>query len=310
MSPYHVVCAAILILFTISPVRAQPSQVPRRAPNAEEIVLTTKDNVRLGATYYASSMGREAVPIVILHDYKEGRTVFNRLAQALQAPADPRLDSHAVITVDLRGHGSSTTAVDQYGQTQTLDAAKLRPIDFEDMVRFDMEAVRKFLVEKNDAQELNLNKLCLIGTGMGANVALIWSAVDWAAPPLANRKQGQDVKGLILVSPKWRQKGLPLVDALRQPDVTTRISVMLVYGEENAQAKEDAQFVYKNFARNHPEPPLDKVRELKDLYEYALPTSLQGSPLITDPRFGMLGKLDMFLKLRLSDQPFEWVERH
>ena len=52
------------------------ARAARVAP-PEEVVLTTKDNVRLGATYYPSSLGREAVPIVLLHDYKEGRTVFN-----------------------------------------------------------------------------------------------------------------------------------------------------------------------------------------------------------------------------------------
>jgi pimeloyl-ACP methyl ester carboxylesterase len=280
-----------------------------RGAAPENVMITTKDNVRLGATYFPSTLGRDAVPIVILHGYKEGRTAFNSLARALQTPEDPRLASHAVLTVDLRGHGSSTTAVDPGGLTYTLDASKLEPLDFEDMVRLDMEAVRKFLVEKNDAQQLNLNKLCLIGTGMGANVALIWAAVDWDAPPLANRKQGQDVKGLILVSPIWRQKGLPLVDSLRHPDVTSTISTMLIYGSEDSNASEDAQNVYKNFERNHPAPPIDKIREEKDLFEIAVPTTLQGSKLLTEARFDMLPRIHLFLKTRLSDQRYEWVER-
>lgn len=277
----------------------------------ENVTITTADDVRLGATYHPSLMdnAREAVPIVILHDYKEGRTVFNSFARALQRPEDPRLDSHAVLTVDLRGHGSSTAAVGINGQSYTLDAAKFRPADFEDMVRLDMEAVRKFLVDKNDEQQLNLNKLCLIGCGMGADVALIWATVDWDAPPLANRKQGQDVKGLILVSPIWRQKGLPLVNSLRHPDVTGRVSTMLVFGNEDKKFREDAENVYKNFERNHPEPPIEKMREQKDLFRFALPTALQGSKLLTEPRFEMLPRIRLFLKTRLSDQRYEWVQR-
>jgi len=299
----------ILLGLIVSQAIAQPSGRNVRAPNPEDIVLTTKDDVRIGATYYRSTMGREAVPIILIHDYKESRTVFNTLARALQSPTDPRLDSHAVLTIDLRGHGSSTSAVDQTGGTVTINPARFKPADYEDMVRLDMEAVRKFLVEKNDAQELNLNKLCLIGTGMGANVATIWAAVDWTAPPLAQRKQGQDVKALVLVSPIWRQKGLPLVNALKQPDVAEKISVMLVYGSEDTLAAKDAQNVYKNFERYHPEPPIERVRELKDLYEYPLPTTLQGTKLLIDPRFKMLAALDTFLKSRLSDKSFKWVAR-
>ena len=68
-------------------------------------LLTTKDGVRLGITYYASDKGREAVPVVLLHDHKESRVVFNGLATALQNPADPDSPSLAVITPDFRGHG-------------------------------------------------------------------------------------------------------------------------------------------------------------------------------------------------------------
>jgi pimeloyl-ACP methyl ester carboxylesterase len=245
----------------------------------------------------------------MLHDYKESRTIYNNLAQSLQSPTDPRIKSHAVLTVDLRGHGGSTVAVDRTGQSLEIDAAKLRPADYEDMVRFDMEAVRRFLVERNDLQELNLNKLCLVGAGMGANVALNWSAVDWDAPPLAQRKQGQDVKALVLASPNWKQKGLPLVAALKHPGVQKMLSIMLVYGSQDSKAKQSAETVYKNLARYHPEPPLDRVREMKDLFDYPLPTKLQGSKLLVDPQFKMLPHLDNFIKARLVDQPFEWVQR-
>ena len=303
------ICFLVFLGLSITVCSAQSSGRNRRVPEPEDIFLTTKDQVRLGATYYPSNLGREAVPIVLIHDYKEGRTVFNSLARALQSPSDPRLDSHAVITIDLRGHGTSTSAVDQTGRTVTIDPARFKSADYEDMVRLDMEAVRGFLVEKNDAQELNLNKLCLIGTGMGANVATIWAAVDWEAPPLAQRKQGQDVKALVLVSPIWRQKGLPLVNALKQPDVAERVSVMLVYGSEDSQASKDAKNVLKNIERYHPEPPIERVRELKDLFVYPLPTTLQGSKLLIDPRFKMLAALDNFLKARLTDKDFKWVSR-
>ncbi len=302
------VCAAMLWLKTSVGFGQSPRPLGR-APEPKEESLTTKDGVRLGVTYFASNMGREAVPIVFLHQHKESRMVFNALARALQSPTDPRLDSHAVVTVDLRGHGTSTTVQYPGGEVHTIDSASLRPNDYSDMVEFDMEAVRKFLVEKNDVGELNLNKLCLIGTGMGANVAITWAAVDWDAPPLARRKQGQDVKALVMISPIWKQPGIPLVNALRQPDVQGTISVMLAYGSQETRATRDAKTIHKIFARFHPEPPIDQVRELKDLFEYSLPTTLQGSALLLDPRFQMLANLDNFIKARLTDKKYPWIGR-
>ncbi len=309
-SLYHRFALVCLVCLSASSLFAQPAPRAARPAPPENVSFTTKDNVRLRGTYYRSSAGREAVPIVMLHDSKESRTIFSNLALALQSPSDPRIQSHAVLTVDLRGHGESTVAVNPHsGQSSELDSSKLKPVDYEDMVRFDMEAVRRFLVERNDAQELNLNKLCLLGTGMGANVALIWSAVDWDTPPLAQRKQGQDVKALILASPSWKQKGLPLVAALKHPDVQKLLSIMLVYGSQDAKAKQSAETVYKNLERYHPEPPVDKIRTMKDLFDYPLPTKLQGSKLLVDPQFKMIANIDNFIKARLVDQPFEWIQR-
>ena len=97
--------------------------------------------------------------------------------------------------VDLRAHGESTKQLVGDGGVVDLDPAKLWKEGLVAMSTLDMEAIRDFLVDKNDAGELNLNKLCMVGSGMGASVAVNWAANDWAAPPLAVGKQGQDVKG-------------------------------------------------------------------------------------------------------------------
>src|SRR5690606_8877489 len=172
--------------------------------------------------------GRQAVPVVMLHDYNETRAVFDPLARALQNPpqpenpAVPQIESRAVLTVDLRGHGGSKTALNANGSTVELESNRFQQADFLAMVDLDMEAVRSFLVEENDAGKLNLNSLGLVGSGMGANVAILWAAKDWAAPPLPVRKQGQDVKALVLLSPRWNFNGLLLRDPMRFPPVQRR----------------------------------------------------------------------------------------
>jgi len=285
------------------------AQRTRRSSAPEEIKLKTKDGVRLKGSYYASSLGRDAVPVVMLHDFKESRRVFEGLAAELQDPSDSGRDSRAVITIDLRGHGGSTTQDSRDGRSRDLEPSRLKVGDFQDMVLQDMEAVRKFLVEKNDAGELNLNKLCLVGSGMGASVATYWAARDWNMPILATRKQGQDVKALILSSPEWGFRGLPLLRPLKQPDVRSQLSFFIVYGKQSSKAKKDANTVYKNLAKYHPEPSPDKIREQKDLFFFPLATKLQGTRLLTDPDFHILPKLDAFLDARLTQKNFDWIKR-
>ncbi len=286
---------------------AQPSR--GKAPPPKDRKLTTKDGVRLGITYYASTEGKEAVPVVLLHDHKESRVVFNALARALQDPPSGSGPSLAVVTVDFRGHGDSKTVELRDGRSQEIDAARLRAADFQNMVRFDMEAVRKFLVTKNDEGALNLNKLCLCGSGLGANVAVYWAAQDWSAPSLAVGKQGQDVKALVLVSPKWSYRGLPLKGPMKNRAIQQRISTLIAFGEKDTKASRDARNIHKILERYHPEPPKHELREKKDLFIVPLGTSLQGTELLAKPQFGLFSKLQGFVDVRLVQKEFEWVKR-
>jgi len=290
-----------------------PSCWAKSANEPENLSLPTKDGVQIKATYYPSDVGEQAVPVVMLHDAKESRAVFDDFARLLQSPTTPtgvKRDSRAVITVDLRGHGDSKTAINRAGVAVELDAANFRTNDYAAMVLQDMEAVRKFLVKKNNAHEFNLNKLCLIGSGMGANVATIWAARDWAIPPLARVKQGQDVKALVLISPRWSFRGLPLKNAIRQPGLRERASFFVAYGNEGGKFKSDARNIHKNLERYHPDPPRDQVREKKTLYfNDKLNTSLQGSELLTKPQFKLFGEIDVFIERRLVKQDFPWIDR-
>ncbi|MGI9427941.1 MAG: alpha/beta hydrolase [Bythopirellula sp.] len=285
-------------------------QAQQRGSSAEDsISLTTRDGVRIKATYYPSSLGKNSVPVVMLHDFKQSRSVFNGLAQALSSPPNGDLPSHAVLTVDLRGHGESTVVEGRGGATRKLEITKFGKQDYRNMVLYDMEAVRKFLVRKNDAGELNLNKLCLLGTGMGANVAVSWAAVDWSTPKLASRKQGQDVKGLVLTSPEWSHRGLPLLKSIKHRDVREKLSMLIIYGEQDKKATKSAETIHKNVERYHPTPPPEAGLEEKDLVMVGLPTSLQGTRLLADPSFRTLPILEFFLDARLAQQDFEWIQR-
>ena len=291
------------------------AQAPGRVPPPQDVALTTKDGVQLKITYYPSNAGQDAVPIVMLHDFSETRAVFDPLAKALQnpprpeSPAAPQVDSRAVITVDLRGHGGSKTAIARDGSALELNAARFELEDYRAMVALDMEAVRSFLVEQNDAGMLNLNKVGVVGSGMGANVALMWAARDWATPPLAARKQGQDVKALVLLSPQWNYRGLELRDAMQFPAVQQQLSVFLAYGRADRKIAKDCENIRKIFARYHPEPPADLVQTRKDFFVYDPDTVLQGTKLLNSREFGLGPKIVSFFEARLGKQEFPWIQR-
>src|SRR4051812_12618673 len=53
-------------------------------PQPVEVTLKTRDGVDLAATFYGSNLGKEAVPVIMLHQFKGSRADFKDLALALQ----------------------------------------------------------------------------------------------------------------------------------------------------------------------------------------------------------------------------------
>jgi pimeloyl-ACP methyl ester carboxylesterase len=275
-------------------VEADDSDAP---PQPEVITLTTDDGVDLKTTYYypATKKGMEkTIPIIIVHGTKGDRHDFEDLATYLQGLG------HAVIVPDLRGQGANTHFT-------------LRPDDYGLIVSADMEAVKRFLKEQNNEKKLNIDALCIIGVGSGAVVALNYSQIDWAYPPLAIGKQGQDVKALVLVSPDLSVKGLSARDALADVNVRANLSILLIYGEKNSKAARDAKLVYGAFERYHAKPPTDEkeAAETQDLFKVTQETALQGAKLLNESNFkanlnSMIGK---FIDLRLVQKSTAWSMR-
>jgi len=112
-----------------------------KIPAPEELTLTTVDQVQLTITYYPSNKGKDAIPVILLHEWKRSRSDYAALAPYLQ-----RL-GHAVIVPDLRGHGDSKTRTGG----RDIEAAKLTTKDFASIVPADMEVIREFLIAKNNA---------------------------------------------------------------------------------------------------------------------------------------------------------------
>ncbi len=279
----------------------------------EDVILVTSDGVRLAVTYYKSSLGKDAAAVVLLHAEKGQRSDFSNLALQLQAKG------FAVVAPDLRGHGGSTRAK-RDGREITLSASTMAAAEFGLMPTLDMRAVASFVWQKNNAKELNIDKLCVVGAELGASVALEFAAFDAHAyelnlpePYYGPLKLGGFVKALALISPEYSVHGISLKNALGDPTVRNDLSVLLMVGEDDAKAVGEAKRVYSTFEKSHPEPPKDLWQERKTLFYFPLKTKLQGTKVLEVKDLKADKAIAEFLDLRLvkSDvsKTWDWKER-
>ena len=181
---------------------------------------TRSDGVSIRCSYYPGGFienlktkevtavpGTEVIPILMLHGWDGQRTEYDFTASFLQ-----RL-GHAVLVPDLRGHGESLVRRQGAREIQ-IDRGELSTPEIKSMV-LDIEACKRFLLERNNAEELNIELLCVVGAEFGATLAVNWAVMDWSWPQLPAYKQGRDVKSLVLLSPVQAFKGVTLNDALK-----------------------------------------------------------------------------------------------
>jgi pimeloyl-ACP methyl ester carboxylesterase len=264
--------------------------------------------VPIAITYYPSNKGKDAIPVLLLHEWEGNRGDFSRLAPYLQSRG------LAVVVPDIRGHGDSK----KWAGGRDLDTAKMSRNDFARIVPGDLEAVREFLIAKNNAGELNINKLCVVGAEMGASLAMQFALYDWTRGPSGDGQygiiqMGRFVKALVLISPKWSFRGLTPNAFMKNPYVCSRISVMIIVGKEKSAAMSDARRLFNMLKRFHPEPKAEDKADKKDLYLGALPTSLQGTEMLEGKGLKVDTYIAKFIDLRLSkskkSKSFGWKER-
>jgi pimeloyl-ACP methyl ester carboxylesterase len=280
---------------------------------------TTADGVTIHGTYFPGDkkQGKDTVPVILLHEQGGRGSDFGRLIEALWRQGK----GYAVIVPDLRGHGASRVA--------GLNPEKFGPADFASIVTGDMEALHRFLLREHNAGHLNVDRLCIIGAGMGANVALYWTRLNWSKRPLAVGKQGQDVKGLVLVSPDPKLPGLPLAGAMqpsapisiifpawvkhfKQPqplDFRREVAVMILAGEQDRNAKATAERLYDQFERARRLFPAMPPGEKRDLYVGYFPTQIQGTRLLREPALRLDQQIVAFIRMHLANRSLPHEQR-
>lgn len=207
----------------------------------EVVAIETRDGVRLRAAFFASDKGKDAVPVMIIHEWGGQAGTYLPLGLALNKAGC------AVLIPDLRGHGGSMTYPVPGGETKEFDIGSMGPLDVKAMLTQDLESCKAFLKEKNDKEELNLNALTLVGVKEGCVLAMEWAVSDWNFPSIGSRKQGQDVKALVLISPEEIHKGFRVEKAFRDRFVW-RLPTLIIAGKDSAEA-DAADTIYRRLVK-------------------------------------------------------------
>lgn len=265
--------------------------------------LETRDGIQLNATFYPGGAGKESLPVILLHSWKGSRKDFGFLPQYLQS------QGCAVLVPDLRGHGASNKQkiTDARGNEKviTLDAARFKKSDFDLMVRYDIEKLKQYLLSENDAGKLNIDKLCIGGIEMGALLGSAYAKLDWAALRLPGIRQGQDVKAVIMISPKIMFQGFKIPETINS-QFSSEVAYLIFSGERGAGGS-DASKVYTAIRKIRGiSPELDTSISL-----IQLKTSLQGAKLFTsqDAVKTSGDLIYRFLDRCVGSKPIKWIDR-
>jgi len=280
---------------TVAP-NAPNSKAPK-LPEPEDVTVETKDGMAIKATYYPGTLKKETVPFILIHGLDGQRGDMHGLAIYLQSLG------YAAIAPDLRGHGSSKSQKRPDGATVTLDPDKLTRPALEAMI-FDVQACKKFLLEKNNSGDLNIEELCVVGAEFGAIIAVRWAAMDMTAQNLPAYKLGQDVKALVLLSPPSTYKAVSLREALTVPAVSSSLAMLIVAGADDSKASSEADKLLKQLQTHH------SKSDEKDLFVLKPNTNLAGAKLL-DRTLDIKEKIAAFVEKTVVSKKaaYAWQDR-
>jgi alpha-beta hydrolase superfamily lysophospholipase len=328
------ICGWVLFGCVVTVVAQPATKKPAEAAKAEdpffeELKFENKDNIELYMNYYKfkpaenetdkKRLDPKSAPVVlILHHDKGNKQDYDALARELQN------SGNIVFVPDLRGYGKSnkqlikTVTGGQIKVTNTKTITVGRLADYEEIIVTDLELVKTQMVKLHDKGELNIRKLCVVGVEMGAILALNWSLLkDWEWPDLTTGPQAKDVRGLILISPRWNFKGMVINHALEKGDYIQFIPAMFMTGSKDSTLASDQKRLADQYERYFPKD--DKAE--KKVFAINLETTLQGYKLLSERKLTVtddmgrklvadpVSSIKGFLEARVRTNEFEWKAR-
>ena len=186
---------------------------------------------------------------------------------------------------------------------QEFDQSRMSRPHVQAMLSRDLEALKGFIKDENDAERVNLNALTLIGFGEGGILAANYAALDWNFTDVGGKKQSKDVRALVLVSPERVLHGFTVDTVLRHP-LVSRLPWLIMAGEASPEAAE-AEKIHRQLERIRRANPASGPVQLA-----LLPSPASNVRLIRDAKEAIPMIVD-FIKTNVIDaqDQFPWVSR-
>jgi len=143
-------------------------EVISRVPGTEGISLSCA--LFMSANSDKPDVSKNISPMILVHDLGGSKLDLAPLARHLQAAG------HTVLVPDLRGHGESTTIVNQ---AEEVDYADFKKSDFATIGQ-DLEACKRYLMQFNNDGKLNISMLSMLAVGDMCPIVTEWVLRDWS----------------------------------------------------------------------------------------------------------------------------------
>ncbi|MCD0459765.1 alpha/beta hydrolase [Roseiconus lacunae] len=295
-------CFSVAVSLTASThAQAQEKKKNNPIPKPRKVDLATKDGVELSGVYFGSNKGKEAIPVLIIHEWRGQKAPYGSLCMMLQRAGC------AVLAFDYRGHGGSREYTDpRTGTKKEFKIETMRRKSVNEIARFDLETAKQFFKDENNEENLNLNALVIIGIREGCVIGTNWAMVDWRYPSVGSRKQGQDVKALVMVSPKRLAQGVPIDQALSDRNIG-QLPTMVIYGQ-GSNEEDDAKRIQKLLEANKRRLSGSREAEGLEVMEVSEPL---GGPALISGQSSVIPAIVKFIteQVKISDNENPWIER-
>jgi pimeloyl-ACP methyl ester carboxylesterase len=338
---------AVLAATVSGPAPAQPgaaaktSQPAASVPanvNAQRVPVTTADGVELDGTYFPSpAAGRNAPCVMMVHKYGTDRSKVDWIGLAVKLQEA----GLAVLTFDLRGHGNSTqlSNPDMFwrqpfnrngirggtspNRKSVIDYKDFKPSYFPFLVN-DLAAARRFFELKNDAGEVNVHSLTILGAQEGAGLGFLFTAAEYnriyrvGVTALQSNgtsyNAGEDIAAGVWLSltmrPATPSGGGPnyhfnMVNWIRShPLMRDRTPMCFIFGVQDRASKNDSETVFKMMSGTGSRPE-QKLNELKPIPG----TNLAGPALLGQPALNVPELVFKYCQKVLADRKaIPWTE--
>ncbi len=200
------------------------------------VSIETEDGVLLGGSLLEPDEPPSGF-VLLLHMLGRDREDWRALAPAL------RDAGYGALAIDLRGHGDSRTR-----RGEPYEFLNFLPGDFA-RLPMDVDTAAAYLAPRAVSDS---SRLAVVGASVGAGAAIAWTA-----------KHPEEVRALVLLSPRWEFRGLSVREAV---GTASSVPALVLAGQEEDhldQAREIAQTLSAGNPASHlvEIPPVERREE-------------------------------------------------